>query len=243
MKQYMIYCHFILLLFSCNNNDTLKPVDFSSLQVNLGSNDVLLTSTGVNIADNYSYAQISLTLISETVIKQRNLIDSVTFTTQHGQFANGLSSFSTIFDLNNNAISYLKYNEPENVIVRASIPNLYVGDVMISFGPSLAKYVFIESDSSSLQSSKLSSTKVNIRLTKLNGIVSEGQQVTLYDSTSNPTTSTVGIFTNTSFSDSLGNIVSRYNLINSTFSGLIFIKFKYQATSPIIIGETPIRIY
>ena len=152
--------------------------------------DLLVTKDNVP-SDNYSFAEIS------AITKFRpNANDIIEFRTDKGLFSNDSKEYSVNVSSNDTTRAFLKYNKPDIVRVTATIFNKYSKEVYVNFSTSFPTQILIYPDSSSLQSSLTSKSLITSKLVRRAGIVSEGLNLSYFDSISTSMGGSIGIFLN-----------------------------------------------
>ncbi len=179
-------------------------------------------------ADNNSYATVIATANDPNVVLKMN---TITFTTNKGTFANNSNVFMTnAFSNNNNgsvtAIAYLKDNHAETATVTATISNtnIFTAACNVTFNPSVPNQVLLYSSKPTITDTLPDSITAKLVLT--NGTPSAGQKVTFTEYGVRNNTNTIaypGAFYNTSLSDTTGTVKTIFSIQAQTFHGYVHI--------------------
>ena len=184
------------------------------------SNQVTLSVLNNNvIADNYTYAQIMASTVSQNYL---NTGKEIVFISTAGKFSNNSDTFQTLISSDGTAKAYLKDNKNETAIVSATIAGVFTNELQVNFTPAYPGQILINPTVGTLRPLLTSNTIINAALTRNNGSVSAGIAVSFYDSTS--TGIHPGAFLNTTFSDQNGMATTQYTIVDTTYTGIVYIK-------------------
>lgn len=199
---------------------------------------LLVLATKNNVpADNYSYAEISV------VIKKRPIItDQVVLTTDKGSFANGNTTYTVNVSSNDTVKAYLKYNKAEVARVTASLFGRDTKEVFINFLPAYPSQILISPDSVALPAAFTSKTTITSKLTRQQGLPTEGLLISYYDSAAVTGLRSVGAFFNNTYSNAQGVSTVEYKLQDTSYHGFVYIKGYLNSDTGKVIASNRVFI-
>jgi hypothetical protein len=202
---------------------------FDTLKIFLGSNNIP--------ADNYSYAEIIALTNNLNPVNR-----SITFVADKGLFSNNNSTYTLQAGANDTTRAFLKYNKAEIVRVTATVAGTYSKEIFINFVTAFPTQILVEPDSAVLTRTYTAKTKITSRLLRAFGFATEGQVVHFYDSTASTPLRSIGIFLNSTISNSSGTATAEYRLQDITYSGFVYIKSYVETPGGRVYGGNIILI-
>lgn len=229
MKNFILYTLLICFLFSCSK----EPGDLKT--PNEADSGLALSVIHDNVpADGYSYVELSATVDKITVST-----DQLIFVADRGTFANGKASYSVPVNSSGSNTAYLKYNKAEKVHVTASLGDKVSREVSATFTTAYPNQILLSSDSTVVNAYYNSLVPISAQLLRPFGKVSEGIQLTYYDST--VTGRSIGSFFKNTFSNNQGQSTVSYSIQDTSYHGFVYIKGFVQIDTVKVIGIN--RIY
>jgi len=218
-SSYKILLLLPLLSILCKKPDLPTPTASDILSVNVVENNVP--------ADNYSYALITAA-VDNAIVDTTN---TVTFTTDLGQFSTGGTTYTTTFDLQGVqgvASAYLKATSPQTAHIKVTVGVNYSQSVTVLFTPSWPDTLYINTVASATNAL---STRVDImvQLYKAEGLITPGLLVNM--SATDSAGKTIGSFTNIKPSDTSGGATGQFWLQDTTYTGFVNIQAKLSETN------------
>gem|GEM_PF-3576746 len=238
--RYLILFITVSLLTACSDKvEDLQPPPTIIINPPTAFIDTLqlLVKTNGIAGDNFSYAEI---IAVSKIPGQANR--QLVFTCDKGVFSNNSNSYTLTTGANDTTRAYLRYGKSDLVRVTAALAT-YSKELYVNFVNAYPGQVILDPEFVSLPHTLGAKSKVTVSLLRATGTVSEGQQVFYYDSvaTAGPRRS-VGGFFNSTISNSSGVSNSEFRLLDTTYTGLVFLKAYVETPGGRIFGQNVIRI-
>ncbi len=188
-------------------------------------------------ADNYSYAEISVEAKDLNILKSMN---QVKFTADRGSFTNDSKEYNVVVGLDGKAKVYLKYNKAELIRITATAGTNYSKELFVQFTQAWPDQILVEPSAAEIVGKTGASISIRTKLLRDKGVVSDGIPVIFEDTNENG--KSIGIFVNTTKSNSTGESFTEYLLQDANYKGLISIKATVNGEQGKITGVNRILI-
>jgi hypothetical protein len=206
MKRFIIFMLPVLVCLSCAK-DHVKTINGNQVVgVSLKTNNIP--------ADNYTYAEIDITVDSGIMAGQTDIV----FTATAGTFQNGNATYNTTLDLSGHAKVYLKNNSIQSVTVVATLHALYSNQVSVDFVTSYPDYLTVDAPDSVVNTFG-NFFQIKTHLNKNSGVITPGLPVAYSAKTDNGTS--IGSFDNVRPPDATGLSSVDFHLQDTTFRGVV----------------------